>query len=77
MNPYKTQIRNGTTFYQCEKCEIMGNVEETISKGFCHQRTTASHNREGKIEKKKRPIFKTQIPVKKFNSYLKLKERSN
>lgn len=49
MNPYKTQIRNGTTFYQCLICEVMGNVEETISKGYCHKISNSRHREDERL----------------------------
>lgn len=69
----KTIIDNNRTYYQCEKCKVMGSESSVIEAGYCHRRTSGLHagNKasDKKLEQKNRVKGMSKISVKKFNSY--------
>lgn len=71
---YDIVIKNGRTYYQCFKCKVFGNIEETIASGFCHKKTKARNSEDlaDSTIKKKEMKYKARnmgTSIKKFNKY--------
>ncbi len=70
----KTIQQGDRTMYQCEKCGVMGNVEETISKGYCHNISNSRHREDERLSVVKKKQIKHTFQgtsIRKFNKYFK------
>jgi len=69
MNDYYIKEIDGIKVFICNVCGVVGKIEETIAKKYCHKRSFAGHFAEGvKSNKDKRKsAFPNKVQVRSWN----------